>query len=100
MPSWDEVYSEIGLMAKENKTEIVVAAEQILRRYLSALADYRGRNIIVYFSTWLTRPRIMNNEINDSDMLGFMNAVYGLDKGKGLDIVFHTPGGSRWLLKG
>ena len=34
MPSWDEVYSEIGLMAKENKTEIVVAAEQILRRYL------------------------------------------------------------------
>ena len=42
----------------------------------------------------------MNNEINDSDMLGFMNAVYGLDKGKGLDIVFHTPGGSRWLLKG
>lgn len=31
--------------------------------------------------------------INDSDKNAFMNAVYGLDRSKGLDLVLHTPGG-------
>ncbi len=100
MPSWNEVYREIELAAKEAKAGFTVAAEQVLRSYLSELADYRERNIIVYFSTWLSRPGVMNSEINDSDMLGFMNAVYGLDKTKGLDIVFHTPGGSPLATEG
>lgn len=31
--------------------------------------------------------------INDDDMNGLMNAVHGLDRSKGLDLVLHTPGG-------
>lgn len=55
-----------------------------------------GRNLICYYSTWLQgnpvspNPEIM---INDNDMNGFMNAIAGLDKNKGLDLIIHTPGG-------
>lgn len=66
-------------------------------KYLEKLASYTNRNVIVYYSTWLQcsnlnspNPELM---INDNDMNGFMNAVYKLDKNKGLDLIIHTPGG-------
>ncbi|MBO4309340.1 MAG: ATP-dependent Clp protease proteolytic subunit [Clostridia bacterium] len=64
--------------------------------YVSELSKYTGRNTIVYYSTFLqgnmmsTNPELM---INDNDMNGLMNAVSGLDKKKGLDLILHTPGG-------
>lgn len=33
------------------------------------------------------------HSINDNDMVGIMNAVHGMDRGAGLDIILHTPGG-------
>ena len=65
-------------------------------KYVSNLANYTGRNVIVYYSTFLqgnimsTNPELM---INDNDMNGFMNAVSGLNRSLGLDIILHTPGG-------
>jgi hypothetical protein len=32
--------------------------------------------------------------VNDEDKNGFMNAVYGIDKSLGLDLLLHTPGGN------
>ena len=32
-------------------------------------------------------------EVNDADKNGFMTAVHGLDRSKGLDLLLHTPGG-------
>lgn len=54
------------------------------------------RNIICYFSAWLQGNIASPNQevqIYDNDMNGFMNAVSGMDKEKGLDLILHTPGG-------
>ena len=41
----------------------------------------------------MSKPGIAGLLINDEDKNGFMSAVHGLDKTKGLDLLLHTPGG-------
>ncbi len=62
------------------------------RKYLRYLHEYTGRNVIAY-SGFLQKPNIAASGINDNDKNGFMQAVCGLDKSKGLDLILHTPGG-------
>lgn len=60
------------------------------------LAGKTNRNVICYYSAWLQGNIASPNpevQIYDNDMNGFMNAVYKLDKNKGLDLILHTPGG-------
>lgn len=52
-----------------------------------------GRNVISYYSGWLKTSDAPNLSINDNDVDAFMNAIYKLDKSKGLDLILHTPGG-------
>ena len=69
---------------------------QLRLQYVASLSAYTNRNTIVYYSTFLQGNIMSNNPelmINDNDMNGFMNAVSGLDRSKGLDLVLHTPGG-------
>ena len=61
--------------------------------YLSRLSELTGRNTILYFSSWMHKPSSPDISINDKDMNAFMEAVYKLDKSKGLDLILHTPGG-------
>ena len=65
----------------------------VRRKYLSKLAEKTGRNVIAYYSGWLQKPDLRETELNDADITGFMNAVYGLEPEKGLDLLLHTPGG-------
>lgn len=51
------------------------------------------RNIIAYYSGWQSKPGVSGTEIRDEDTNGFMRAVHGLDRDKGLDLILHTPGG-------
>lgn len=67
--------------------------DNIRKEYIRDLSNYTGRNTIIYYSSWMTKAA-PNQDINDSDMTGFMSSVYGLDKSKGLDLILHTPGGS------
>lgn len=62
---------------------------------MNSLSNFTKRNIICYFSTWVQKP-ISNPDfaINDNDINGFMNAIQGMDKSKGLDLLLQTPGGS------
>lgn len=60
---------------------------------ITGLSSYRGRNVICYYSGWLQGNYSESVSICDDDMNGLMNAVYQLDRGKGLDLVLHTPGG-------
>lgn len=57
------------------------------------MSKITGRNVITYYSGWLKLKDNSDIAINDSDKNAFMNAVYGLDRSKGLDIILHTPGG-------
>lgn len=61
--------------------------------YLKHISRLTGRNVISYYSSWLTKNNIANLDISDADMTGFMSAVNGLNCSNGLDLILHTPGG-------
>ena len=52
-----------------------------------------GENVIYYGSGFLQKPGEPTSIVYE-DMNGIMNAVHGLDYGKGLFFIIHTPGGS------
>ena len=90
MPNWNEVLKEI----QTETSKAALALDTVRRSYLSKLFAKTGRNVIAYYSGWLSKPGILLLDINDEDMNGFMMAVNKLDRTKGLDLILHTPGGS------
>lgn len=91
MPNWKELRDEIEA---EGSTYDIIR-----RKYISKLCDITHRNVIVYYSGWLQKSNLINQgvvgfEINDMDKNGFMSAINGMDRSKGLDLILHTPGGS------
>jgi hypothetical protein len=100
MPNWSEVLQQIqqtqaqhlGLAAQQQ--QLGANAITIVRKnYLAALHQKTGRNVIAYYSGFLSKPGVGGTEINDEDKNGFMMAVHKLDRSKGLDLMIHTPGG-------
>lgn len=85
MPNWHEIGQELGISGS--------TFDIVRRRYLKKLSDYTQRNTIIYYSGWLQKNGINGIEINDSDKNGFMTAIDGLDRDRGLDLILHTPGG-------
>ena len=63
-----------------------------LHYYVNRVHDCTGRNVIVYYSGWLSfdHPK---NIINDLDMNGFMSMVHDINPKEGVDLILHTPGG-------
>lgn len=82
MPSFIEIKNEIGTPLEH------------LKKYVDLLYNHTNRNVIVYYSGWLSRPDGIPTFINDLDMNGFMLMTHGLDFNKGLDLILHTPGGN------
>ena len=85
MPSWNSLLDEIRTSGS--------TFDIVRRKYLTALHDLTGRNVIAYYSGWLQRPGVDTVQIGDQDKVGFMSNVHGLDRTKGLDLLLHTPGG-------
>lgn len=90
MASWNEILSECS---RESSFDIV------RRKYLKALRQKTGRNIIIYYSGWLQKPHLANQAgvelaISDGDKNGFMATIHQLKREEGLDLILHTPGGS------
>ena len=73
------------------------AQDEVRRRYLRALHDLTGRDVILYMSgfTSVKAPLIPATylSITLQDIQGFMAALTGLDGDK-LDLILHSPGGS------
>ena len=99
MPDWSEILKELSKTSEELKKEqISVRKSQfdvVRRKYLKLLNQYTGRDTILYASNW-TQPRDIPSNvimINDNDIQGFMTVIHNL-KGKNLDLILHTPGGS------
>jgi len=74
------------------------APDLIRRKHLRQLhlsgQPTQPRNIIAYYSGFLSKPGIQGTDINDEDKNGFMMAVHTLDPKYGLDLILHTPGGN------
>lgn len=87
MPSWSEITQEINTYNTRNPIDDVRV------KYLKKLHEYTNRNVIAYYSGWLQKPNVIQAGIDDNDKNAFMNAIYGLDKQIGLDLILHTPGG-------
>ena len=86
MAGFSEILKELGGTPSQFDT--------IRKKYIKNLSHYTGRNTIVYYSGWLSKPGAPGADINDLDMTGFMENVKGLDCTKGLDLILHTPGGN------
>ena len=87
MPNWNDLLAELSA----NPTP--TALDDMRRRYILEASKQSGRNVIAYYSSFLQKPGIEHESINDNDKQGFMNAIYGMDRSKGLDLILHTPGG-------
>ncbi len=88
MASWSELLNE----ADASEDPILFLSHK-RNSFLNEIHAYTGRNVITYYSSWLTKPQAPNIDINDSDKNAFMQAIYKMDKSKGLDLILHTPGG-------
>lgn len=85
MAGWDEIFEEV---------QQANCLDRKTTEYLKKLQEKTGRNIVVYFSAWQQKVGIGGDySITDDDRNGFMSALKGLDKTRGLDLILHTPGG-------
>jgi hypothetical protein len=92
MPNWLHVLKEIRKETDEPAGG-ESAADKVRTRYLNKLHNQEGRNVIGYYSGYLSKPRFEGSDISDEDKNGFMLCVDGLDRKKGLDLLIHTQGG-------
>jgi hypothetical protein len=90
LPGWKDLLGEVQRAGSVH--------DVIRRQYLRALSQRTGRNTIVYYSAWLQKGPLFQQlpdpfSVNDNDKNGFMAAIHGMDRGRGLDLMLHTPGG-------
>ena len=81
MPSWNDIQNRIKTVESPH--------DQVRHEYLKKLAEKTGRNVIAYYSGWLQHHGSDMSSIQDDDKNGFMNAIYKMDKKKGLDLISH-----------
>lgn len=92
MPNWNNVLKEISVEQATQASGRESAHDVIRRRYLKKLNRHTGRNVIAYYSGFLSK-QADGLEINDEDKNGFMLCIHELDRDQGLDLILHTPGG-------
>ncbi|MCD8205169.1 MAG: hypothetical protein LUD29_00935 [Clostridia bacterium] len=86
MPNWSQVLKNLG------ETENPLDAMR--KKYLAIMSQYTGRNVIAFYSAFIQKPNMDGTSIDENDKNAFMQAVCGLDRSKGLDLILHTPGGA------
>ncbi len=84
MPNWNDVLGQIHAFGSQKAAEAKGAVDFVRRQYLGELHKHTGRNVIAYYSGWLSKPGIAEADINDEDKNGFLMAVHKLDASKGL----------------
>lgn len=89
MPNWTQVLEEIIVAQQGGGSGI----DLVRKKYLRLLEQKTNRNVIAYYSGFLQKPGYGFGHVNDDDKNGLMNAIHGLDRDRGLDLILHTPGG-------
>jgi ATP-dependent protease ClpP protease subunit len=90
MPNWNEILNEITPLLAQGRGD---ALDVTRRAYLKKVSDISQRNVIAYYSGFLSTPNIEGISLQDMDKNGFMTVINKLDRSKGLDLILHTPGG-------
>lgn len=90
MPARNDIASEVN--------RLKATGQDIIRKqYVEALHTQTGRDTVVYFSSYnVHRPFPVPGaalSVSQDDIQGFMASLHGL-KGRALDLVLHSPGGS------
>ena len=91
MPDWKDILNEIAI---EQVSRTESPHDIVRRKYLRELCDFTERNVIAYYSGFLSKPRLEGIEITDDDKNSFMLCIHEMDRSKGLDLILHTPGGN------
>jgi len=94
VPNWSEVLSEINSEIRTHRVAAQEAVDTVRRKYLKELYAHTRRNLICYYSGFLSKPGVSGVEITDEDKNGFMMAIHGMVRQNGIDLILHTPGGS------
>jgi len=91
MPTWGELLKRLQDLISQGRTD---AIDVIRREAISDLANYTRRNVILYASAHLQKPRVPPELliITNEDIEGFMEVFHGL-QGKEIDLILHSPGG-------
>jgi len=99
LPNWSEILQRIQAVQLDEQKLVALhqakaqhAVNQVRHEYLAKLHVRTGRNVIAYYSGFLSKA-VHGTEITDEDKNGFMMTVHKLDRSKGLDLILHTPGG-------
>jgi ATP-dependent protease ClpP protease subunit len=90
MPNWNEILNEITPLLASGRGD---ALDVTRRAYLKKVSDITQRNVIAYYSGFLSAPNVEDASLRDMDKNGFMTVINKLDRNKGLDLILHTPGG-------
>jgi len=91
MPTWSELLTKLKELQGQGRRD---AFDVVRREALADLASYTGRNLIIYATGHLQKPRVSPEllSITNEDIEGLMEVFYGLT-GNNLDIILHSPGG-------
>lgn len=91
MPTWGDLLRSINDLRSQGRAD---ACDVVRRQALADLAKHTGRNIILYATGHLQKPRVPPEllSITNEDIEGFMEVFYGL-QGSNLDVILHSPGG-------
>lgn len=93
MANWHDILNEITNTQQFHAQVANSALDTIRRKYLKELANFTGRNVIAYYSGWLSKGGVEGIDITDEDINSLMSCINGMDRTKGLDLILHTPGG-------
>ena len=91
MPTWGQLLTRLQELRQQGRTD---AFDVIRREALLDLYNYTGRNVVLYASGHLQKPREAPEllMITNEDIEGFMEVFHGLS-GNSLDLIIHSPGG-------
>lgn len=92
MPALTEIETEVrGAIARG----VAMPFDAVRLRHMRRAAKITGNTVAVYATCFVQKaaPGPMTSIVSE-DVQGFMNILSGADKGKGLDLILHSPGGT------
>lgn len=94
MPSWNDLLNELESI-KDGQAKNKWLNEKQKEALCKVSKIRENRNVIFYASAFLQKPHVPPSmlQLTYEEINGFMSVMHGMDWGKGLTLILHTPGG-------